>query len=100
MLIDAPSPLTFHQPRIHLVFWCFAGNGVTYLFVVRENLAGRARSSTDRASDYGSEGWGFESLRAHKLEPRSGGVFFCPVRRAETRDVEGRGLALIQIEAQ
>ncbi len=24
-----------------------------------------ARSSTDRASDYGSEGWGFESLRAH-----------------------------------
>ena len=27
-----------------------------------------ARSSTDRASDYGSEGSGFESLRAHKLE--------------------------------
>src|SRR5262249_10181388 len=27
-----------------------------------------ARSSTDRASDYGSEGWGFESLRArHRL---------------------------------
>ena len=26
-----------------------------------------ARSSTDRASDYGSEGWGFESLRAHPL---------------------------------
>ncbi len=25
------------------------------------------RSSTDRASDYGSEGWGFESLRAHSL---------------------------------
>lgn len=25
-----------------------------------------ARSSTDRASDYGSEGWGFESLRAHQ----------------------------------
>ncbi len=24
-----------------------------------------ARSSMDRASDYGSEGWGFESLRAH-----------------------------------
>ena len=29
--------------------------------IVRE----RARSSTDRASDYGSEGLGFESLRAH-----------------------------------
>jgi hypothetical protein len=27
-----------------------------------------ARSSTDRASDYGSEGWGFESLRAHSVE--------------------------------
>src|SRR6478736_4292919 len=28
------------------------------------NLMTCARSSTDRASDYGSEGWGFESLRA------------------------------------
>ncbi len=27
-----------------------------------------ARSSTDRASDYGSEGWGFESLRARHLD--------------------------------
>src|SRR5947207_15067680 len=26
-----------------------------------------ARSSTDRASDYGSEGWGFESLRARNI---------------------------------
>src|ERR1700760_5107805 len=26
-----------------------------------------ARSSTDRASDYGSEGWGFESLRARQV---------------------------------
>ena len=25
-----------------------------------------ARGSTDRASDYGSEGWGFESLRARE----------------------------------
>jgi hypothetical protein len=25
------------------------------------------RSSTDRTSDYGSEGWGFESLQAHHL---------------------------------
>src|SRR6516165_5497405 len=29
-----------------------------------------ARSSTDRASDYGSEGWGFESLRARHLRAR------------------------------
>jgi hypothetical protein len=28
-----------------------------------------ARSSMDRASDYGSEGWGFESLRAHCYFP-------------------------------
>ena len=30
----------------------------------------RARSSTDRASDYGSEGWGFESLRARPSDQR------------------------------
>ena len=30
-----------------------------------------ARSSTDRASDYGSEGWGFESLRARHMTRRS-----------------------------
>ena len=30
-----------------------------------------ARSSTDRASDYGSEGWGFESLRARHHIRRS-----------------------------
>jgi hypothetical protein len=29
-----------------------------------QRAATSARSSTDRASDYGSEGWGFESLRA------------------------------------
>ena len=34
-----------------------------------------ARSSTDRASDYGSEGWGFESLRARRGLPRSAPVF-------------------------
>src|SRR4051794_14609822 len=32
-----------------------------------------ARSSTDRASDYGSEGWGFESLRARSLRQRPPG---------------------------
>ena len=31
------------------------------------SLKSSARSSTDRASDYGSEGWGFESLRAHSF---------------------------------
>ena len=39
-------------------------------------------SSTDRASDYGSEGWGFESLQAHflyfGLTPRLNiGSLFC-----------------------
>ena len=54
-----------------------------------------ARSSMDRASDYGSEGWGFESLRARSGPPRcdppvgvlhfyqalpSGVLFSCPFR--------------------
>jgi hypothetical protein len=43
-----------------------------------------ARSSTDRASDYGSEGWGFESLRArqgHRPAARpAAGFFFGRVR--------------------
>src|SRR5438094_2977142 len=30
-------------------------------------MQARARSSMDRASDYGSEGWGFNSLRARHL---------------------------------
>ena len=30
----------------------------------------RVRSSTDRASDYGSEGWGFESLRTRQAFPQ------------------------------
>jgi hypothetical protein len=34
-----------------------------------------ARSSTDRASDYGSEGWGFESLRARKCSSRSDAIY-------------------------
>jgi hypothetical protein len=29
-------------------------------------VAACARSSMDRASDFGSEGWGFKSLRAHQ----------------------------------
>ena len=34
-----------------------------------------ATSSTDRASDYGSEGWGFESLVARKISgPTSANV--------------------------
>src|SRR5437867_9391921 len=33
-------------------------------------MQARARSSMDRASDYGSEGWGFNSLRAR--HPRMG----------------------------
>ena len=33
-------------------------------------LSASARSSTDRASDYGSEGLGFESLRAHFVMSR------------------------------
>ena len=49
------------------VIWLISGIGVT--FSPSENSI-CARSSTDRASDYGSEGWGFESLRAHKGKPQ------------------------------
>src|SRR4051812_11426980 len=45
-----------------------------------------ARSSTDRASDYGSEGLGFESLRARSTAPadlRSAGAFFVRGRRPD-----------------
>ena len=35
-----------------------------------------ARSSTDRASDYGSEGWEFESLRAHFFYGGNGDILF------------------------
>ena len=59
----------------------------------------RARSSTDRASDYGSEGWGFESLRAHKGKPRlilcigrgfgMGGEGVCSSSRGEVVVEEG-----------
>ena len=37
-----------------------------------------ARSSTDRASDYGSEGLGFESLRARRDRPRSAASWLLP----------------------
>ena len=50
----------------------------------------RARSSTDRASDYGSEGWGFESLRAHKGKPR---LILC-IGRGFGMGGLGRGCAL------
>src|SRR5215813_10376046 len=43
-----------------------------------------ARSSTDRASDYGSEGWGFESLRArHRLS------------RSQRRPLSGKIVVLV-----
>ena len=40
----------------------------------------------DRASDSGSEGWGFESLPAHKKRsPFFGSLFFCFVQRREQK---------------
>jgi hypothetical protein len=35
-------------------------------FVLKGVFDERPRSSMDRISDSGSEGWGFESLRGHK----------------------------------
>ena len=48
---------------------------------------GCARSSTDRASDYGSEGWGFESLRArpgHKPAARPAAGFLAVLGATRT----------------
>jgi hypothetical protein len=55
--------------RLGVRVWAKGGCGCSVL-VGRCASAGShcARSSTDRASDYGSEGWGFESLRARILE--------------------------------
>src|ERR1700712_2599138 len=43
-------------------------SGLPACIVVPGPAGPRARSSMDRASDYGSEGWGFESLRAHRTD--------------------------------
>ena len=47
-----------------------------------------ARSSTDRASDYGSEGWGFESLRAHSRN------------EAPTSGDTGRGFVVVRADGR
>jgi hypothetical protein len=41
----------------------------------------RACSSTDRVSDYGSDGWGFESLQAHEtpFNIALSGVFYADI---------------------
>src|SRR5690606_15638377 len=59
----------------------------------------RARSSTDRASDYGSEGWGFESLRAHNVSThaRPGGRSSSPAPASSTYREERRGVAEVVI---
>jgi hypothetical protein len=61
-LVSAESPLR-GSPR------GWSGGGETSTWPgsgteVLSMLSGSARSSMDRASDYGSEGWGFDSLRA------------------------------------
>ena len=66
-----------------------------------------ARSSMDRASDYGSEGWGFESLRARSGPPRCdppvgvlhfrkhscGGAFLCSFR-----DCDGPSKKVLRVQ--
>ena len=49
-----------------------ANCAATSCVVVDCRGASSARSSTDRASDYGSEGWGFESLRARHISAGQG----------------------------
>src|SRR5699024_11467970 len=59
------------------------------LELIRSVQLASARSLTDRASDYGSEGWGFESLRARtEISPppamthRGEGLFRAPASPA------------------
>ncbi len=39
-----------------------------HIFSRRQPASARPRGSMDRASDFGSEGWGFESLRGHLVQ--------------------------------
>ena len=52
-----------HEPHA-LSPLCLGGLVTPACKTAGRQLKTSARSSTDRASDYGSEGWGFESLRA------------------------------------
>ena len=61
-----------------------------------------ARSSMDRASDYGSEGWGFESLRARGNPPRCDppvGVLLCPQGGRDDADPRRLGPPLVFTES-
>ena len=49
-------------------------------FVEVFEIAECARSSMDRASDFGSEGWGFKSLRAHHIINRLHLLFPFPLQ--------------------
>ena len=49
--------LTLNTGGVHIKFHLIESEYIPFCI--------SARSSTDRASDYGSEGSGFESLRAH-----------------------------------
>jgi hypothetical protein len=46
----------------------FAVVGIVINRCLRRAAATSTRSSTDRASDYGSEGWEFESLRVRQFD--------------------------------
>ncbi len=53
----------------------------------------------DRASDYGSEGWGFDSLRAHRLTSVINPYFYCgdALEQAETIEmITADALALVE----
>src|SRR4029078_2790427 len=53
-----------HYP-FHIRMRLYRGFVLDKASVEMLEVAARARSSMDRASDFGSEGWGFKSLRAH-----------------------------------
>ena len=96
-----------HAPSVWFRSWLLIlhpGEERVSLYPARRQSA---RSSLDRASDYGSEGWGFESLRARSGPPRcdppvggsaflkstpSGVLFSCPMCLRVRGGARGLGL--------
>ena len=65
--VTPPSPVA--DGGVRTPVWARGGGPVSSSAA----LGPGARSSMDRASDYGSEGWGFESLRAHSTQRHPSG---------------------------
>ncbi len=66
---DFPLRIACRQLPQHLVGPLWSARLNSQVVAATERATG-TRGSTDRASDYGSEGWGFESLRVRSVMSR------------------------------